>query len=96
MLGLLKGKIKNIVSIIALACFLSTPLTYLAQPATADAAIFHRDRGHHHGWHKDHWDDDRWDDDRWDHDDDKDFDKGDIAAAVVIGGVVGAVIANNT
>lgn len=91
MLKLLKGKMKNVVSIIALACFLSTPLTYLAQPATADAAIFHRDRGHHHGWHKDHWDHDRWD-----HDDDKDFDKGDIAAAVVIGGVVGAVIANNT
>ena len=91
MLKLLKGKMKYVVSIIALACFLSTPLTYLAQPATADAAIFHRDRGHHHGWHKDHWDHDRWD-----HDDDKDFDKGDIAAAVVIGGVVGAVIANNT
>lgn len=90
MLGLLKGKIKNIVSIMALACFLSTPLTYIAQPATADAAIFHRDRGHHHGWHKDRWHD------RWERDDDKDFDKGDIAAAVVIGGVVGAVIANNT
>lgn len=36
------------------------------------------------------------DDDRRDRDDDKDYDKGDIATAVVVGGVVGAIIANNT
>lgn len=48
-------------------------------------------------------DDDRWhdrdrhDDDRWeDEDDDKDFDRGDVTAAVLIGGVIGAIIAKNT
>lgn len=52
-------------------------------------------------------DDDDWDrdrpprhdrDDRNDRDDDsdKDYDKGDITAAVLIGGVIGAIIAKNT
>lgn len=52
-------------------------------------------------------DDDDWDrdrpprhdrDDRDDRDDDsdKDYDKGDITAAVLIGGVIGAIIAKNT
>lgn len=38
------------------------------------------------------------DDDRDDRDDDsdKDYDKGDITAAVLIGGVIGAIIAKNT
>lgn len=47
-------------------------------------------------------DDDDWDppprhdrDDR-DDDSDKDYDKGDITAAVLIGGVIGAIIAKNT
>ena len=35
-------------------------------------------------------------DDRWDRDDDKDFDKGDITTAVLVGGVIGAIIAKNT
>ena len=54
-----------------------------------------------------HDDDDDWDrdrpprhdrDDRDDRDDDsdKDYDKGDITAAVLIGGVIGAIIAKNT
>lgn len=51
-------------------------------------------------------DDDRWDDDDrrpprhdrdWDKDDDdKDYDKGDITTAVLVGGVIGAIIAKNT
>lgn len=49
-------------------------------------------------------DDDDWDrpprhdddDDDWDDDSDKDYDKGDITAAVLIGGVIGAIIAKNT
>ena len=51
-----------------------------------------------------HDDDDDWDrpprhdddDDDWDDDSDKDYDKGDITAAVLIGGVIGAIIAKNT
>lgn len=35
-------------------------------------------------------------DDRWDRDDDKDFDRGDITTAVLVGGVIGAIIAKNT
>ena len=35
------------------------------------------------------------DDDRWDRDD-KDYDKGDITTAVLVGGVIGAIIAKNT
>lgn len=57
--------------------------------------------------HDDDDDDDDWDrdrpprhdrDDRDDRDDDndKDYDKGDITAAVLIGGVIGAIIAKNT
>lgn len=38
-------------------------------------------------------DKDRWDRDR---DDDKDYDKGDITTAVLVGGVIGAIIAKNT
>ena len=49
-------------------------------------------------------DDDDWDrpprhdddDDDRDDDSDKDYDKGDITAAVLIGGVIGAIIAKNT
>ena len=49
-------------------------------------------------WHdRDRHDRDRHDDDRWeDDDDDKDFDRGDVTAAVLIGGVIGAIIAKNT
>ena len=52
--------------------------------------------------HDDDWDRDRPPrhdrDDRDDRDDDsdKDYDKGDITAAVLIGGVIGAIIAKNT
>lgn len=45
-------------------------------------------------WHdRDRHDDDRWEDED---DDDKDFDRGDVTAAVLIGGVIGAIIAKNT
>lgn len=55
----------------------------------------------------DHWDKDKKnpppppprhdrDKDRWDKDDDKDYDKGDITTAVLVGGVIGAIIAKNT
>lgn len=49
--------------------------------------------------HRPHWDKDRWDDDDWwedRKDDDKDYDRGDVTAAVLIGGVIGAIIAKNT
>lgn len=52
---------------------------------------------HHHHRHDDDDDDWDWDSSRHDRDDDdKDFDRGDITAAVLIGGVIGAVIAKNT
>ncbi len=35
-------------------------------------------------------------DGRWEDDDDKDFDRGDITTAVLVGGVIGAIIAKNT
>ena len=61
------------------------------------------DRPPRHDDDDDDWDDD-WDrpprhdddDDDWDDDSDKDYDKGDITAAVLIGGVIGAIIAKNT
>ena len=50
--------------------------------------------------HDDDWDrpprHDRDDRDDRDDDSDKDYDKGDITAAVLIGGVIGAIIAKNT
>lgn len=49
--------------------------------------------------HRPHWDKDKWHDDDWwedRKDDDKDFDRGDVTAAVLIGGVIGAIIAKNT
>lgn len=60
-----------------------------------------------HDRDKDRWDKDKKnpppppprhdrDDDRWDRDDDKDYDKGDITTAVLVGGVIGAIIAKNT
>ena len=61
-----------------------------------------RDRPPRHDDDDDDWDRDRHPrhdrDDRDDRDDDsdKDYDKGDITAAVLIGGVIGAIIAKNT
>ncbi|SEN09417.1 hypothetical protein SAMN05216340_10453 [Megamonas sp. Calf98-2] len=61
-----------------------------------------RDRPPRHDDDDDDWDRDRPPrhdrDDRDDRDDDsdKDYDKGDITAAVLIGGVIGAIIAKNT
>ncbi|SNU99335.1 Uncharacterised protein [Megamonas hypermegale] len=60
-----------------------------------------------HDRDKDRWDKDKKnpppppprhdrDKDRWDRDDDKDYDKGDITTAVLVGGVIGAIIAKNT
>lgn len=58
-----------------------------------------RDHKRPHRPHRPHWDKDRWDDDDWwedRKDDDKDYDRGDVTAAVLIGGVIGAIIAKNT
>lgn len=60
-----------------------------------------------HDRDKDRWDKDKKnpppppprhdrDKDRWDRDDDKNYDKGDITTAVLVGGVIGAIIAKNT
>lgn len=84
MLKLIKGKIKNIVAVIALASFLVSPISYAVQISSADAATVYHEKRHHEPPHK------------WDKDDDKDFDRGDVTAAVLIGGVIGAVIAKNT
>ena len=59
-----------------------------------------RDRPPRHDDDDDDWDrpprHDRDDRDDRDDDSDKDYDKGDITAAVLIGGVIGAIIAKNT
>ena len=103
-------KTKKAIGIAALTCFLSLPVSYTLDVSTASAAAFDKqnkiEQRHDRNdrWDKDDKDKnpppppprhDR-DDDRWDKDDGKDYDKGDIATAVVVGGVVGAIIANNT
>ena len=91
MLKLIKGRFKKFIGIMALACFLCSPVSYAVQVSTVSAAPHHEDKGRHdpppppppkH--------------DRHDRDDDNDYDKGDITTAVLIGGVIGAVIAKNT
>ena len=71
-------------------------------PRHDDDDDWDRDRPPRHDDDDDDWDRDRPPrhdrDDRDDRDDDsdKDYDKGDITAAVLIGGVIGAIIAKNT
>lgn len=92
-----KGVKKLIISV-SLASFLLSPVSYVfsmnqVSAATPAFAKHHDDRDK---------DRDHWDKDRQDHykdnkkDDDKDYDRGDVTAAVLIGGVIGAIIAKNT
>lgn len=148
---LFSKKVKRGISILSLACFLGSPLSYTlnmstAAAATTDAAYtteYASDKNYDRHRHDrdDKWNkndrDDRWNkddrDDKWskedrekwekerqeriekqkkerqkakdkwekehrkDKDDDgKDFSRGDITTAVLIGGVIGAIIAKNT
>lgn len=93
MLNLITGKFKRIVSVLALACFLCSPLGYVATLPTASAASYGFDSRHDNP-HRDR--DYRHDRDRNDDDDDEDYTKGNIVTAVLVGGVIGAIIAKNT
>ncbi len=92
MFNLIGLKLKKVVGIIALACFLCSPLSYAVQSTTVSAAS-------HNTYSKDHKNpppppkDDRHKNDK---DDDDGYSKGNIVSAVLIGGVIGAVIAKNT
>lgn len=94
MLKLIAGRFKRIVSVLALACFLCNPLGYVATAPTASAASYgydsrhddYRDRDYRHDRDKRHDKDD----------DDEDYTKGNIVTAVLVGGVIGAIIAKNT
>ena len=88
MLKLIEGRLKNFIGIIALACFLCSPVSYAVQLSTVSAAPRHEERHDPPPPPPKH--------DRHDKDDDNDYDKGDITTAVLIGGVIGAVIAKNT
>ena len=88
MLKLIKGRLKNFIGIIALACFLCSPVSYAVQLSTVSAAPRHEERHDPPPPPPKH--------DRHDKDDDNDYDKGDITTAVLIVGVIGAVIAKNT
>lgn len=88
MLKLIKGRLQKFIGIMALACFLCSPVSYAVELSTVSAAPRHEER-HEPPPPPKH--------DRHDkHDDDNDYDKGDITTAVLIGGVIGAVIAKNT
>lgn len=88
-----KGVKKLIISV-SLASFLLSPVSYVFSMNQVSAAT--------PAFAKHHDDRDHWDKDRHDHykdnkkDDDKDYDRGDVTAAVLIGGVIGAIIAKNT
>ena len=88
MLKLIKGRLKNFIGLIALACFLCSPVSYAVQLSTVNADQSHEERLDPPPPPPQH--------DRHDKDDDNDYDKGDITTAVLIGGVIGAVIAKNT
>ena len=89
MLKLIKGRLKNFIGIIALACFLCSPVSYAVQLSTVSAAPRHEEKHDPPPPPPKHDKHDKADDDN-------DYDKGDITAAVLIGGVIGAVIAKNT
>ena len=44
MLKLIKGRLKNFIGIIALACFLCSPVSYAVQLSTVSAAPRHEER----------------------------------------------------
>lgn len=101
MLKLIKGRITKAISVLALACFLCSPLGYVATLPTASAASYSYDAKHDNPPpHKDkdkNKDKERHDRDRKDKDDDdNDYSKGNIVTAVLVGGVIGAIIAKNT
>lgn len=86
MLNKIGSKAKKTIGILALAAFLGGPLSYTAVATpTASAASYSS--------HKDHRD---WDRRHHKKDDGKDYNKGNIVTAVLVGGVIGAVIAKNT
>lgn len=87
MLKLVRGKTKNIIAVVALACFLASPISYTVQTSTVSAAAFHHERRAPEPPPPPP---------KHDKDNDKDYDRGDVTAAVLIGGVIGAVIAKNT
>lgn len=90
---------KRIITSIALACFLSSPIGYVFSMNQVSAATpaYARHHDYDHDRDRDHWDKDKHDRHKDDKkDDDKDYDRGDITTAVLIGGVIGAVIAKNT
>ncbi|MBM6759964.1 hypothetical protein [Megamonas hypermegale] len=96
MLKLIKGRFTKAISVLALACFLCSPLGYVATLPTASAASYSYDSRHDNPPpHKDKDRKDRHDRDRKD-DDDNDYSKGNIVTAVLVGGVIGAIIAKNT
>lgn len=98
MLKLIKGRITKAISVLALACFLCSPLGYVATLPTASAASYSYDAKHDNPPpHKDKdKNKDRHDKDRKNKDDDDDYSKGNIVTAVLVGGVIGAIIAKNT
>ena len=89
MLKLIKGRLTKFIGIIALACFLCSPVSYAVQLSTVSAAPHHEEKEKHEPPPPPKHD-------KHDRDDDNDYDKGDITTAVLIGGVIGAVIAKNT
>lgn len=95
MLKLIKGRFTKAISVLALACFLCSPLGYVATLPTASAASYSYDSRHDNPPHKDKDRKDRHDRDRKE-DDDNDYSKGNIVTAVLVGGVIGAIIAKNT
>lgn len=98
MLKLIKGRITKAISVLALACFLCSPLGYVATLPTASAASYSYDAKHDNPPpHKDKdKNKDRHDKDRKNKNDDDDYSKGNIVTAVLVGGVIGAIIAKNT
>lgn len=86
MLNKIGSKTKKCIGIFALAAFLGGPLSYTAASVpTASAASYSS--------HRDHRD---WDRDKHKKDDGKDYNKGNVVTAVLVGGVIGAIIAKNT
>ena len=84
MLNKIGSRTKKCIGIFALAAFLGGPLSYTASSVpTASAASY---SSHHRDWDRDHHK----------NDDGKDYNKGNIVTAVLVGGVLGAVIAKNT
>ena len=104
-------KTKKAIGIAALTCFLSLPVSYTLDVSTTSAAAFDKqnkiEQRHDRNdrWDKDdkdkkppirHNKDDKRDKRHDKDDDDEDYTKGNIVTAVLVGGVIGAIIAKNT